>query len=75
MKEKIRLIEKKQGYETQGEWLDRMTTNAGRLLCLLGLVLAFAGAVVHIATGMWLNILLDAVVIVLTVFGIAYREE
>lgn len=75
MKEKIRLIEKKQGYETQGEWFERIGGNIARVVCLLFIILMTAAAVVHIATGLWTNLILDFAAIVALSFGIAYRDK
>lgn len=69
------IIEKKSDYETQGEWIERIGGNIARVVSLLFIILMVAGAVVHIATGMWTNLILDFAAIVALSFGIVYRDK
>lgn len=68
--------QKKQNtFETQDEWFDRLTLNIGKAVCLLGIALAICAAVAHVATGLYLNTLLDAAIIAGGVFGLVYKEN
>ena len=62
-------------FETQDEWFDRITLNIGKAVCLLGVVLAICAAVAHVATGLWLNLLLDAAVLAGAVIGLTHNEN
>lgn len=68
------LIKMKKGYETQGEWLDRITGNIARCLALSAIVIAVAVSVVYIAAGMWANLALSLVAIVVLLFAITNRD-
>lgn len=62
-------------FETQGEWFDRLTLNIGKAVCLLGIALAICAAVAHVATGLWLNLLMDAAVMAGAVIGLTHNEN
>ena len=62
-------------FETQGEWFDRITLNIGKAVCLLGIVLAIAAAVAHVATGLWLNLLIDAALMAGAILGLTHNEN
>lgn len=62
-------------FETQSEWFDRLTFNFGKAVCLLGIVLAIGAAVAHVATGLWLNLLLDAAVMAGAIIGLTLNEK
>ena len=62
-------------FETQGEWFDRLTLNIGKAVCLLGIALAICAAVAHVATGLWLNLRMDAAVMAGAVLGLTHNEN
>lgn len=62
-------------FETQDEWFDRLTRNIGKAVCLLVLIMSIVGAVAHVATGLWLNLLLDAAVMAGAVIGLTHKEN
>lgn len=62
-------------FETQSEWFDRLTFNIGKAVCLLGLVLAVVAAVAHVATGLWLNLLLDAAVMAWAIAELTHNDN
>lgn len=70
-----KIFKTKPNYETQGEWFDRLASNAGKALCLLGIVLAVVAAVAHLASAMYLNLLLDAAVMAGAVIGLTHKEN
>ena len=76
-KQNIMIFKNKQTntFETQGEWFDRITLNIGKAVCLLGIVLAIAAAVAHVATGLWLNLLIDAAVMAGAILGLTHNEN
>ena len=68
--------QKKQNtFETQDEWFDRLTLNIGKAVCLLGIALAICAAVAHVATGLWLNLLMDAAVMAGAIIGLTHNEN
>ena len=71
---KRNIIEAKKGYETQGEWLDRIAGNIARCLALSAIVIAVAVSVVYIATKMWANLALALVAIIVLSFALANRD-
>lgn len=61
-------------FETQDEWFDRIAGNIARCLALSAIVIAVAVSVVYIAAGMWANLALALVAIVVLSFAFANRD-
>ena len=69
-----KIFKTKPNYETQGEWLDRIAGNIARCLALSAIVIAVGVAVVYIAAGMWKNLALALVAIIILSIALANRD-